>query len=148
MSTDKAVSTLNSLIAIAEDGVEGFKLAAQRAEDPQLKTLFNQLATDRQSVVTALQGEVRALGGQPETSGTMAGAAHRAFTSVKASITDTDRSGLLKETERGESYAVEQFEKVLGEGDLPPNVRAVIETQLTEVRRSRESVSSMKQVKS
>ena len=148
MSTDKAVSSLNSLIAIAEDGVEGFKLAAQRAEDPQLKNLFTQLGADRQAVVTALQAEVRALGGEPETSGTFSGSAHRAFTSMKASITDTDRSGLLKETERGESYAVEQFEKALREGDLPPNVRAVIETQLTEVRRSRESVTSMKQIKS
>ena len=148
MATDKAITTLNQLIAIAVDGVEGFRLAADRAEDPRLKTLFSQLATDRQAVVAALQGEVRRLGGEAEHEGTFSGSAHRAFTSLKAAITDTDRTGLLNEVERGEGYAVEQFEEALREGGLPPEVRTVIEAQLAEIRRSRQSVTSMKQVKS
>jgi uncharacterized protein (TIGR02284 family) len=148
MPTDQAITTLNQLIAIAVDGVEGFRLAFDRAEDPQLKTLFTQLAIDRQAVVTALQSEVRRLGGEPEDEGTLAGSAHRAFTSMKAAFTDTDRTGLLNEVERGEGYAVEQFEAALREGDLPPEVRTVIEAQLAEIRRSRDSVTSMKQIKS
>ena len=148
MPTDQAITTLNQLIAIAVDGVEGFRLAADRAEDLQLKTLFSRFATDRQAVVTALQGEVRRLGGEPEDEGTLAGSAHRAFTSMKAAITDTDRTGLLNEVERGEGYAVERFEAALREGDLPPEVRTVIEAQLAQIRRSRDSVTSMKRIKS
>jgi uncharacterized protein (TIGR02284 family) len=148
MPTDQAVTTLNQLIAIAVDGVAGFRLAADRAEDPRLKTLFSQLATDRQAVVTALQGAVRRFGGEPEDEGTLSGSAHRAFTSLKAAITDTDRTGLLNEVERGESYAVEQFEAALREGELPPEARTVIQTQLAEVRRSRDGVTSMNRIKS
>jgi uncharacterized protein (TIGR02284 family) len=148
MPTDQAVTTLNQLIAIAVDGVEGFRLAADRAEDPQLKTLFAQLATERQAVVTALQGEVRRRGGEAEDEGTLSGSAHRAFTSLKAAITDTDRTGLLNEVERGEGYAVEQFEEALREGGLPPEVRTVIEAQLAEVRRSRDGVAAMNRIKS
>ncbi len=91
---------------------------------------------------------MRRLGGEAEREGTFSGSAHRAFTSMKAAITDTDRTGLLKETERGESYAVEQFEEALRERELPANVRTVVEAQLAEIRRSRESVTSMKQIKS
>jgi uncharacterized protein (TIGR02284 family) len=145
MSTDAAVTALNRLTAVAHDGVEGFRLAAERAEGPQLRALLSQLGADRRAVVTALQDAVRSLGDEPETAGTLAGTAHRALATVRAAVTGTSRDELLEEVERGEDEAIEHFERELAEGgDLPLDVRTLIGMQLTQIRRSRESVRALR----
>ena len=146
MSTDAAVTALNRLTAVAHDGVEGFRLAAERAEGPQLRALLSQLGADRRAVVTALQDAVRSLGDEPETAGTLAGTAHRALATGRAAVTGTSRDELREEVERGEDEAIEHFERELAEGgdDLPLDVRTLIGMQLTQIRRSREGVRALR----
>jgi uncharacterized protein (TIGR02284 family) len=150
MSRDAAVTMLNRLTAVAHDGVEGFRLAAERAagaDDPQLRAMLTELATDRQAVVAALQEAVRGLGDEPETAGTLAGTAHRALVGLRAAVgAEVGRDELLADVERGEDDAVAHFERELAEGggELPLDVRTLVEAQLTQLRRSRECVRTLR----
>ena len=79
METEKVISILNGLIETCKDGEQGFKTAAESLRDPQVRLLFQQYSRQRADMARELQAEVRRLGGDPEKSGSVAGAAHRGW---------------------------------------------------------------------
>ena len=83
-NNQEAVSTLNDLIEISRDGEMGFKAAAEKADDPGLKSLLQDRARSCTAATAELQSLIRSLGGKPEDSGSVAGAIHRGWTKVKA----------------------------------------------------------------
>src|SRR5205085_9784663 len=118
MDNDKAISTLNNLIETLRDGQEGFKEAAENVKDSDLKTFFNQVSLERAQMVGELQQEVRALGGDPENSGSTAGALHRTWIDIKGTLTGKDDHSILSECDRGEDYAVKAYENAFKEPNL------------------------------
>src|SRR5262245_50847372 len=83
MDNSKVISTLNGLIETLKDGEQGFKTAAEGLNDTQVKTMFQQYSRQRGEMARELQGEVRRLGGDPEKSGSVSGAAHRGWMNIK-----------------------------------------------------------------
>ena len=76
---DNAVSVLNSLIETCKDGEKGFKEAAEGLKSAAIRAKFLEYSRERGQMLTELQAEVRRLGGDPETSGSMSGAVHRGW---------------------------------------------------------------------
>ncbi|WP_428310327.1 PA2169 family four-helix-bundle protein [Hydrocarboniphaga sp.] len=124
---DDTVKILNKLIETSEDGLKGFNEAAERATEPQLKQVFADRAQSCSQSVRELQTLVTALGGEPETSGSVAGAAHRGWVKVKTAVSDNNIA-VLEEVERGEDHAKASYTKAL-KSELPPQVRQVVEKQ-------------------
>ena len=136
-------STLNELIETSKDGEQGFRKAAQDARDPQLKSLFGACAQRCADGARELQQIVRANGGDPERRGSVAGALHRGWISLKESLTNRDDKAILEECERGEDYAKAQYKKAL-EQDLPADVRTVVERQYAGVLANHEKVRALR----
>ncbi len=124
---DDTVKILNGLIETSEDGQKGFQEAADKAKAPQLKQLFADRAQACNQSVRELQALVTSLGGKPEQSGSVAGAAHRGWVKVKVAVGD-DNIAVLEEVERGEDHAKAHYGKAL-KAELPPQVRSVVERQ-------------------
>ena len=127
MLNDDTVKLLNDLIQTSEDGNKGFVEAAGEATTPELKIVFHQRSLDCAEAVTELQALVNSLGGTPEDGGTIAGAAHRGWTKVKATIGDAN-IGTLEEVESAEDKAKAAYTKAL-KAKLPPQVRTVVQRQ-------------------
>ena len=125
MENDKVISILNDLIETCRDGQEGFKEASENATATDLKNFFNQSSLERARYVGELQREVRTLGGDPEKTGSTAGALHRVWIDIKGTLTGKDDGSILNEAERGEDSAVEAFSDALKE-NLPANTRSVV----------------------
>ena len=123
-----AVSTLNDLIETSKNGEEGFRLAAQHAHDPQLKSILQKYADDCGSAVRELQQAVAGLGGKPETTGTVAGKAHRAWVKLREAVTKDDDQAILDEVERGEDHAKAIYQKALKD-TLPSPIREIVQKQ-------------------
>ena len=88
---DKAVtSQLNELIETSKDGEKGFLKAAQDAKSPELKTMFSEGARRCAEGARELQALVGRLGGDPDQSGSVAGALHRGWVSVKEAVASRD----------------------------------------------------------
>jgi uncharacterized protein (TIGR02284 family) len=104
MSTEKTVSTLNSLIQVTLDSMKGYQDAAKDAESTQFATMFAEFARDRSAAATELQAEVRRLGGDPESDSSFLAAAHRTFMDLKQAITGKDDKAIIQEVERGEDH--------------------------------------------
>ena len=148
MDNKKVVSTLNELIETCRDGLDGFKEAAQNVKNPDLKSFFNDAATERAFCVQELQTEVRNLGGEAEKTGSTAGAIHRVWMDIKGTLTGKDDHSILSECERGEDSAVSAFRDALKEGNLPPNLLTIVERQLQLIQKTHDRVKQMRDAKS
>jgi uncharacterized protein (TIGR02284 family) len=143
MQNDDAIGTLNHLISIAKDGVNGMSSAAQNAHDPALRGTLQRLCAERDRVASELQSTVRSLGGDPDESGTALGAAHRWFMNAKDAIAGYDDERLLEECERGEDFAVKEFRDALGRG-LPADISQRVQTCLTQVKSSHDEIKRLR----
>lgn len=142
-SSDKDTTALiNHLVETCKDGEEGFKTAAGAVKDAQLKQLFTSYAQQRARFAEDLQLAVRRLGGDPGKRGSIAGALHRSWMSVKSAVVGSSDGAIVREAERGEDGAVQAFEKVLAE-ELPVDVQALVERQLIQVREAHDRISTL-----
>lgn len=128
MTNEETIAVLNDLIEISKDGEREFQDCAEDVTDPELLNFFTEKSQQCSRGAEMLQEQVRLLGGEPETEGSFAGAAHRMWVNLKSAITGADKTSILKECERGEQHAVEAYEKALQE-DLPPDIREMVEMQ-------------------
>ncbi|MDQ3797518.1 MAG: PA2169 family four-helix-bundle protein [Pseudomonadota bacterium] len=144
MENNKVISTLNDLIKTCKNGERGFLTSAEDVSDPELKAILNDRARACAEGARELQEQVKRLGGDPENSGSTAGALHRAWENVKARITGKDEKAILEEVERGEAIAVKIYRKALG-SDLPPDVRDIVERQFQGVEQNYNQVRKFRE---
>jgi len=109
----EAVSILNHLIEVSKDGQKGFQTCAEDIKHPELKALFVQRSSECATSAAELQAEVRKLGGDPETSTSVAGDLHRRWVDVKALFTGKGEEAVLNEAERGEDHAKKAYSEAL-----------------------------------
>ncbi|MEG3147774.1 PA2169 family four-helix-bundle protein [Sphingomonas sp. RT2P30] len=142
--TSHDIRTLNGLIATTLDSVEGYAEAARNVQNSRFGQLFTARATERRQVVSALQGEVSRLGGDPEDDGTILAGAHRAFLGLKAAVTGQDDKAIVNEVERGEDHIKAKFEDALKDTDLSPATKAAIQTAYGSVRAGHDEMRDLK----
>lgn len=141
MTREEVISTLNNLIETSRDGQNGFQSAAEGITDPSLKASFLQYAQQRGQFVSELQSEVRALGDDPQTTGSIAGALHRGWINIKSAVTGKDEHSILEECERGEDSAKKNYLEALKE-NLPTNILNVVDRQYQAVVATHDTVRS------
>ena len=95
-------------------------------------------------MTTELQAEVRRLGGDPERSGSMAGALHRGWLDIKSVVTGKDDHAILAEAERGEDVAKSTYESALNEA-LPASAETLVQQQAVKVRLAHDDVRSLRE---
>lgn len=136
MAHDDTIDALNDLIETSKDGEHGFRDAYEHAPTPPLKQIFLARADECRDAVAELQQVVNVLGGKPEDSGTLAGAARRGWASAKGALAGHTAVSILEEAERAEDVAMEHYRSALGTVDLPSDARGVIERQFDGLKRN------------
>jgi uncharacterized protein (TIGR02284 family) len=139
----KVISTLNNLIETCKDAEQGFRTAAEGLRDTDARTLFQQYSWDRAQMAAELQAEVRKLGGDPDTSGTISGAMHRGWMNIKSVIAGNEDASIIAEAERGEDLAKKAYEQAAQE-PLPPAVLALVQQQAARVRAVHDAVKGLR----
>ena len=141
---DKETKTLlNELVETSKDGEKGFTQAAEGIADPQIKAVLLEGATRCRAGAHELQEKVRALGGDPETSGSALGAMHRGWINVKTAVTSRDAKAILEECERGEDYAKARYAEALRK-QLPDDLRMVVQRQYEGVVQNHDRVKALR----
>ena len=143
MISETVISTLNDLIATSKNGEKGFLTSAEDTKNPELQTIFRARAADCARAATDLQQIVVRLGGEPEEAGTVAGAAHRGWVNLKATLTGRSDIAILEECERGEDVAVAEYKKAI-EHDLPVDIRPVVERQYEGAKRNHDQIRDLR----
>ena len=142
----EAISVLNDLIETSKDGQEGFKSCAEDIKHPELKALFAKRSAECAAAAAELQAQVRALGGDPETSTSVAGDLHRRWVDVKSVFTGKDEEAVLNEAERGEDHALKAYKEALekiSKHNLV-GIRDLVESQFHGVQRNHDQVKALR----
>ena len=142
----EAISVLNDLIETSKDGQEGFKTCAEDIKNPELKALFVKRSADCGTAAAELQAEVRKLGGDPETSTSVAGDLHRRWVDVKSIFTGKGEEAVLNEAERGEYHALKAYKEALEKISKHNliGIRDVVERQYLNVQRNHDQVKALR----
>ena len=141
MDKGTVISTLNNLIETCRDGQKGFEAAAEGITNTTIKSAFHKYANQRSQFAAELQSEVHVLGGEPETTGSVAGALHRGWINIKAAVTGKDEHSILEECERGEDSAKKNYQQSLEE-PLPPKIQNLVNRQYHEIITAHDTIRS------
>lgn len=137
-------STLNTLIATTLDSADGYRKAAEKADNERYRSLFLEFAGERERCVRQLQDEVRQLGGNPEDDGSILAAAHRTFLSLRDAVTGSDDRSVIAEVERGEDYIKGKYEAALDSGRLTGSAEQAVRQAYQSVREGHDRMSQLK----
>ncbi len=143
MDNDDVIDVLNDVLESARDGEYGFQSCAEHADSSQLKTIFQRHSRECAAAAVELEHEIRRLGGDPASGGSVAGALHRGWVSVKTALSTSDDKAVLAECERGEDAAVARYRKAL-KSNLPADARALLERQLQGAQRNHDEVRALR----
>jgi uncharacterized protein (TIGR02284 family) len=144
MSTDSKVT--KDLIQTCRDGQEGFAKAADKlAKDGRddLATRFRDFSNQRAEFAAELEQLATQYGEDDSTSGSVAGAIHRGWLTVKDTITGSDPEGVLDAAEQGEDHAKSEYEKAL-EADISPSLKTVVQRQYAAVQTAHDTVRDLR----
>lgn len=143
----ESISILNDLIETSKDGEKGFQTSAEDIKRPDVKAFFLSRSAEIATAVRELQAEVRALGGDPETSSSVSGTLHRAWVDLKSTLTGKDDVAVLDEVERGEDVALKAYKEARQkaiEKKLPAAVTSLIDKQLDGVQKNHDKVKALR----
>jgi len=138
------VDVLEDLLESCRDGEYGFQTSAEHAKSSDIQTLLMRHARECGAAAAELEREITARGGKPPKGGTVAGALHRGWVSVRTALTSRDDKAVLEECERGEDTAVARYRKALKQDGLPADVRALIERQAQGAQRNHDEVKALR----
>ena len=94
-SNEKIVDSLNELIQINNDRIEGYERASKETNETDLKLLFERFASKSNMFKSQLNSEVVKRGGKPNESTTASGKVFRVWMDFKAALTGKDRKAIL-----------------------------------------------------
>ena len=135
-------ATLNRLVETCRDGERGFRYAANHVADPAVKALFLEIATQREQFAEALLPHAHRLGGAAEGDGSVAGALHRGWMTLRDTLTPHDDVAMINEAERGERAALAAYRDAL-ESPLPPESRDLIELQCAQIEDTQRRLTNL-----
>lgn len=130
--------TLDNLISMNRDAVEGYQRAAELLENQQYKEICQEYAEQRQRFIDELIIMAKTYGGAPSDSQTVSGLLHGAWMSIRDSISNDD-SAVIAECDRGEEAAVESYHQAITD-TLPDDVDTLIRSQYFLLRGSYERI--------
>lgn len=135
-------AVLNHLIETCKDAERGFRHVAGHMADPEMRSLFLDIASQRARFAADLLPHAQRLGGPNTPEGTTVGALHRTWIDLRSAIFRGDPVGVVHEAERGEHFSRGVYEDAL-DGLLPPTARELVEHQYAELRKTAERLREL-----
>ena len=136
------ISTLNDLVKINNDRIEGYRKAAEEArENPDLKVLFNEKAADSQKFVSELTHHISKIGGEHTNDTTVAGKIFRSWMDIKDTFRPSDKTTILDSCEFGEDAALKAYDMALkSDAELDAELRKKIIEQKESIQASHKRI--------
>jgi uncharacterized protein (TIGR02284 family) len=116
-NNEEIVSDLKELLAIANDGKEGYESAGEATESTELKALFAKYMGERIVYAAELKEHVATHGGEAENeSGGILGGLHRTWLNIKQALASNEDSAILDAIVTGEKAAITKYDEIIADG--------------------------------
>lgn len=138
---------VKTVIEILNDGAKGFPDLGEHLKDPSAKSFFLQEGQTRASFARELEAEYGGTSGESnDIGGTAAGAVHRVWGDLKASLGGGDHT-LLATAEQGEDVAKKAYKEALEDNNISGNLRSILQRQQTHIQQSHDKVKALRDSK-
>ena len=130
-NTTATLETLNDLVKINNDRIEGYEKAIKELENgnEELKQLFTSIIGESHQNKMELGTEIQALGHDIENTTSTSGSLHRTWLQVKAAFTGHSAKSVLEECEFGEDAIKKAYATALDEEHLPAYIKDMLNEQ-------------------
>ncbi|RXG21432.1 MULTISPECIES: ferritin-like domain-containing protein [Leeuwenhoekiella] len=132
--TEEMGKKLNELLEKNYDAEAGYKNAAEKVANPALKNYLLSRAQDRYDFGHELKEELRQMGQEPDKGTSLAGDAHRLWMDLKTALSSDKDEAVLEEAIRGEKTALEEYNEIIKNGELPLSTTNIIAKQRDSVQ--------------
>lgn len=132
--TEDVADKLNDILEKTYDAEKGYHKAAENTDNLNLRTFFLRKSNERKDYGHAIKQEINKFGEEVDKGGSASGAIHRAWMDAKAFFSSDEAESMLEESIRGEKAAVEQYEDVLKDTNLPSSTANVLTQQLNTIK--------------
>lgn len=144
---DETVERIKDLVCINKDSSEGFNLAADTVEDPDLQGLFRMMAGERRKFADELRRYVVINDDDTsvadEITGSWKGTFHRWWLDLRGKLSGGDAYAVLAEAERGEDKIKAMYEEVIKDTTGSP-LNAVLHAQYAEVKQGHDRIRDLR----
>lgn len=138
-----AEGILENMMDTLRDGVNGYEVAIEAIDNPDVTEQLTELRAEREQMLTELAGLAtrHAADVEEAASGTAGGALRRTWMRLKGSIAGDD--AVLEVVEAAEREAYDQFSRNTGAG-LPDDVAAVVSRHTQKLADAAERVAGLR----
>ncbi|MEH6656877.1 PA2169 family four-helix-bundle protein [Leeuwenhoekiella marinoflava] len=140
--SEKISNKLNELLTKNYDAEAGYKLASENVKNNTLKEYFNRRAKERYDFGHQIKNEIKVYGETPDKGTSLAGDAHRLWMNVKSTVSNDNEEAILEETIRGEKNAIEEYNNILKEPNIPPTTESILIVQRDNIKSALEEVKA------
>jgi uncharacterized protein (TIGR02284 family) len=141
-----AIGTLNDLVKINNDRIEGYQKAVELTSDADsdLREIFNGMADESRQYANELTNYMNRLGEEAEEGTRTDGKIYRVWMGIKAAFSGKDRKSILASCERGEDAAQKAYEEALNDEDLSVSERELVMDQKSRLRVSHDKIKRLR----
>ncbi len=142
-TNEKLIESLNGLIEINNDRVNGYEKAIEETKDldVDLKAIFSGMASESRKYSGELTKTVAESGGTPADGTTNSGKVYRVWMDIKTLFTGHNRQSLLELCEFGEDAAQKAYTAALAsDAEMSAEVRQLITGQQAKLKTSHDII--------
>lgn len=143
-NNEKSIETLNNLLEINNDRIEGYKTAIKETEEADMKALFTDLAATSFKCKNELTAEILKLSGKPVEGTRNTGKLYRVWMDIKAALTGKSRKAILNSCEMGEDVAVKNYQDALKDYSVTSSLYTLISQQYAAIKADHDKVKRLR----
>jgi uncharacterized protein (TIGR02284 family) len=129
-NNEEIVSDLKELLAIANDGKEGYQSAADATDNDELKAVFLRYSGERIVYEAELKEHIATHEGDAENeNGGILGGLHRTWIHIKSALTSKDDTAIISAIITGERAAIAKYEEFVTDYERHADHLALIKSQ-------------------
>lgn len=132
--TEKISNKLNELLIKNYDAEKGYLNSIENVDSKRLKMFFMRRASERSEFAKELRTEIVRYGEMPEKSGSLKGAIHRNWMTLKATFSSNNEETVLNEAIKGEVASLEDYNEILKDRTLPPSLDSLLIKQKSAIQ--------------
>ncbi len=139
------VETLNELIQATRDSAAFYADAAKAVHNPELRSLFGDIAESKQGLIGSMSREVRAEAALPVTEGSLRGNLHQIYSTLRVKMArDQGDYAYVQELEKSEDRLMAAFRDVIKRDDASQAVKQSLLSYLPKVQQHHDAMRDRK----
>ncbi|SCY42617.1 conserved hypothetical protein [Nonlabens sp. Hel1_33_55] len=141
--TDKIGNKLNELLEKNYDAEAGYKLAKEKVNNSRLENFFDTQQKERYNFGHELKTEMKTWGQEPDKGTSVKGDMHRTWMNIKSTFSNNKEEAILEEAIRGEKKAVEEYNEIINDTDLPASTKTILTNHRNRIQETLNNVNVM-----